>query len=72
MIAFGLGGFLPVRGETESLANDEMWRFIYAVPVIVQIILLISFTFFFKEETIKFNIQSGNDEGAMATIKKVY
>lgn len=45
---------------------------LYLIPVMMNIIMLINFNLFIKEDSIMFNLSKGNDEGARNLIKKIY
>ena len=42
------------------------------MPAVMNIIMLLNFTLFIREDSIMFNLGQGNDEGAKNIIKKIY
>ena len=52
--------------------NDEWWRFIGAFPVIVCVWMLLSYLININEDSVMFNLSTGNEKDAMKIIKKIY
>ena len=82
MIALLLGVVLPdevlrnEKGEDipnyDELKKDNNWRVIYGFPYICQFLTILMFITCYREDSITFSIGSGNDEGALKLIQKVY
>jgi facilitated trehalose transporter len=53
-VVFALGLPLPTSAEPEKARETNLWRFIFAFPMIISIIHVIALTFFFKDETPKY------------------
>jgi len=71
MIALLSGAFLP-SDKSKNLEHDQTWRYIFAFPLVLLIIqLIVTFTYY-KEDTIKFCVNSGKYEEAETFIKKAY
>lgn len=85
MLVLGFGLLLPSGDYNPSLQDDpknlqakqaniddEMWRFVYSFPVIINCINLICFCLFIKEDSVMFNLSKFYDEPALALIDKIY
>ena len=72
MLAIVLGSLLPEGDDVQGQLDDGNWRVLYGFSYLCNFITIFFFTFFFKEESISFNISRGNDEQALSLIKKVY
>jgi hypothetical protein len=80
-----LGEFLPsedfdpelinnLENEAAKQANidDQFWRVLYAIPILVNTWMLLGFLLFVKEDSIMFNLSEGKEAEALVLIKKVY
>ena len=56
----------------EANKKDEFWRVIYIFPMIINFIMLVSFTIFIRGDPIMFSISENRDEEALELIEKVY
>lgn len=72
MVAIVLAVILPESTDYEAMKKDDLWRVIYGFPYICQFLTNLMFLTCFREDSIVFNIANGNDEAAIALIKKVY
>ena len=70
MLMFFLGAVLPT--DEAEYKDDQNWRIIFAVPILVAATQLILFTFFFKEEPIVYCIGANRVEEARRLMSKVY
>ena len=70
MGCFFLGALLPT--DEADYVNDEMWRVIYAFPILIAIIQITLFLFIFKEEPIAYSIAMGRDDEAKRLMRRVY
>ena len=52
--------------------NDEMWRVIYAMPILIAIIQILLFVCVFKEEPIAYAIGMERNEEAQRLMRRVY
>lgn len=84
-LVMGLGYFMPSGDYDPEITNspenerakqadidDQFWRFLYLIPVFVNIIMLFNFTVFIKEDSIMFNLSQDNDQEALVLIDKIY
>ena len=84
-LVLGLGYFMPPHDYDPEIVNnkanekakeadikDEFWRILYLIPVTINLIMLINFSLFIKEDSIMFNLGQGNDKEALLLIDKVY
>ena len=84
VVVLGLGLFLPVEDYDPSLKTKEnnlaeqankqdiFWRWIYLVPCMINIYMLIVFCVFIREDSVIFNLSQGNDDNAFRLIRKIY
>ena len=66
-----------VAGAANTLAyidakNDNFWRVIFIVPLFINILMIISFLIFIREDSLMFNVVNHKDDEALKLIKKVY
>lgn len=52
--------------------DDQLWRLLYLIPVVLNFVMLINFFCFIREDSIMFNLSQGRDERAMVLIEKLY
>jgi MFS family permease len=84
-LVLGLGYFLPAGDYDPELINDEQnekakqadvddqfWRLLYLIPVVINVIMLLNFVIFIKEDSIMFNLSEDNEAEALILIDKVY
>lgn len=64
------GVVLPL--DKEDYKADEMWRIVYACPLVLGVVQLCLFLFVYKEEPILFSISKKDDKQAVAMIKRVF
>ena len=57
VVAYFMGSILPDPFDYQANSEDENWRYIYAVPGIIGMILLILLRYVFKYEPINFCIR---------------
>lgn len=67
-----LGLMLPDSEDKQGQIENENWRVLLGFPIIYQIISLVVFGLFIKEDTIIYNVNQGNDKDALIMLKKVY
>ena len=67
-----LGAALPGDGDVEGYKKDVIWRVIYGFPAVFSIIMLITFIFIFKTDSIIFSMKNGKTSDAQHLISKVY
>ena len=72
MCIFFLGAILPDDHDKEGLKNDERWRIIFGIPLIIAILQSLCFLFLIKQEPVGFNISMDKDEEARKLLKRVY
>ena len=87
MICMSFGIFLPQGDYNPSIAfgasiendfarqaniDDQMWRVLYAIPLILNFYMLFIFIVFIKEDSIMFNLSQDNDSKALVLIDKIY
>ena len=85
MLILGSGFVLPDADYHPSLpkvgANleaceldraDMNWRFVYAFPIFLNILMLLGFHLFIKTDPILYSIRIGDDTSALKLISKVY
>ena len=56
----------------EQNQNDQFWRFLYLIPVAINVFMITVFLIFIQEDSIMFNISNNDDLSALNLIKKVY
>lgn len=79
------GAFLPAGDYDPELIDDaenekakqadiedQFWRLLYLIPVIINVIMLLNFVLFINEDSIMFNLSEENEEQALILIDKVY
>ena len=72
-ISFLMGAILPSDKDTTALIETDRWLVFYIyVPVMVQIIFLLSLLFVIRYEPIKFLIRQGRTEEALQAVKQMY
>jgi len=83
VLGFGLGlpegdynpGVVGDAKNDEALEEDvanQFWRFIYLFPLLVNLLMLLSFKKFFDLEPIMYSVSLENDNEALSMIEKVY
>jgi len=72
MFAIVLAVGLPESTDIAAMEKDGFWRVIYGFPYICQFLTNLMFLTCYREDSIVFNIGTGNDEEALALIRKVY
>ena len=58
--------------DPEGAATEKFWIFILCIPEIIIAICLPLWIFVFTDESLKFNLDQKNQEGAMSMIHRVY
>jgi len=72
MVALLLGAGLPDDDDLEGQKADGFWRVLYGFPYACQALTIIMFTTCWPEDSITYNISTGNDEHALSLITRVY
>jgi MFS family permease len=70
MLATVTGAVLP--HDKAYYMDTEMWRFVYACPIIICIVQILLFTLYWKEEPINFSVANGNDAQAKSFMARVF
>ena len=61
ILVFGLGGILPDPKDEEANKEDELWRVIWAGPIVVGIIEILFTLFIFRLEPVGYCVMEGHD-----------
>ena len=72
MCIFFLGAILPDDHDIEGMKNDERWRIIFAIPLVLAVLQCLCFLLLIKEEPVGYNISMDRDDEARKLLKKVY
>lgn len=71
MVAILTGVFLP-KDKSKELEHDDTWRYLFGFPLVLLVLqLIVTFTYY-KEDKIKFCVNSGKYEEAERFIQKAY
>ncbi len=70
MSSYFLGALLP--SDEEDYASTEMWRVIFAFPIIVAIMQQLLFLIVYREEPIGYCITAGREEEAKKLMRRIY
>ena len=54
------------------MKEDETWRLILGMPIIIGIVNILLFLIFFRQDTVAFSTAKGNETEAKTLLKKVY
>ena len=56
----------------EANRNDEFWRFIFILPIFINLFMILSVVFYIKSDPIMYNVSRNNYNEALELIDKVY
>lgn len=59
-------------GTKEKLKANESWRFIYMIPGVINVVMLLLFITFIRKEPIMYSLSHNNSENATKLMNKVY
>jgi hypothetical protein len=84
-MVLGFGFFLPAGDYNPELVNDkenekakvanindQFWRLLYLIPVMINVIMLVNFIVFIREDSIMFSLSEDRDSEALKLINNVY
>lgn len=52
--------------------DDQWWHFVLLFPVIVNGFLLINYSLYIQEDSIMFNLSTGDEESAIQLVERIY
>lgn len=54
------------------MKNDERWRIIFAIPIVLAILQIFFFLVVIRQEPVGFSVSNDKDEDAKLLLKRVY
>ena len=67
--------FLPdeaTNKQNEIYKNDSFWRWLYLFPSLLNLVMIIVFILFIKEDSIIYNLSTGQEKQALYLINRIY